>query len=758
MKEHPGYFALICIVAGILVADLTHLPAWAILVLVGAAAAGGWISLAGKRTVAAAAFFGFVLLGLSSLGYALRVYDFGPDHLNRVVAFGERYRVAGKVDDWPHLKTDRTDLIIAVDTVAGERALPAAGRLLVRLDDTTTAIARGDRIDFYGTIFPVPEFRPSGGFDYGRYLRLRSIGGIVYLRSVRDVRVAAGSQYRLTRLVDRLRSGIIAALHTNLDRTSAALAAGFLIGETRDIPPDIYRQFRDSGTLHLLAVSGSNVALVLLFALVLLRPFRIGRRPRAIILLLVVALFTMLSYEQPSVVRAAVMAALVIIAGLVERRIDLNHIVAVAAVIILLAAPTQLFDIGFQLSFVTAWGLIFATPRVYALFPDYQNRRWFRWLALPLTVAVIAQLFSTPLVVLYFQRIPLISPLANLVIVPMVSLAVVGVMVVLVAALLLPPLAGLAGLLLDRLMHAVEYCLGLFTHASVPLLETGTVPVVAALVAYCLLVLLFFSLQSRPARRILSFAAAATVLLVLGRFAWPTVDSTSDVEMRIATVPGGVAAVVRPANSRDADLILTGLAAKDYPVDQRVVRPLLSRSNIRHVRSITLLSADFDALQYVARLADSLLVARLYLHQRLEASWSDYVRFSGHSPLSPVTTFGGVAPTRVESGLTLDAAGVRLTLRGGEVVIADPRAGSPPSASVSPALLLLPRRNRSIGRCLAQIGPDRFDWVVCAEIAQGEIPSGAAFPRRLVDLSRFGDICVRIDREDQNSLQVIGLE
>jgi len=249
-------------------------------------------------------------------------------------------------------------------------------------------------------------------------LNHKGIHGIVYLPTLLNVRVGKPGGRGIIAYVDLLRDEISESLSRNLSEIAASLSAGFLIGETREIPPDVYRWFRDSGTLHLLAVSGSNVALVIFFLIIVLRPLALPRKRRAMVLMGCVMLFALLSYGEPSVVRASLMAVLILLANIFERRYNLNQIIASAAMIILLAAPTQLFSVGFQLSFVTAWGLIFVTPRVAKLFEAVNHKGWYRWLVLPFMISLIAQLFSMPLIALYFGKVPAISVIANLVIIP----------------------------------------------------------------------------------------------------------------------------------------------------------------------------------------------------------------------------------------------------------------------------------------------------------------------------------------------------
>ena len=126
-----------------------------------------------------------------------------------------------------------------------------------------------------------------------------------FLPTLLSVQVDKRPAVGLLAAVDEVRTWIRSAMEEHLSPTGSALARGFLIGETRDIPPDIYGMFRDSGTLHVLAVSGSNVALVLLFFIWVLRPFWLKPSTRAIILLVVIALFAGLSYGDPSVIRAS---------------------------------------------------------------------------------------------------------------------------------------------------------------------------------------------------------------------------------------------------------------------------------------------------------------------------------------------------------------------------------------------------------------------------------------------------------------------
>ena len=420
LKKYPGLFFLIPVVAGILFTDFVRPAGWLLLLLCLISFVGGLVLFKKESARFSIILFALCLFFFSGFHYGLKTYNFGSNHIARFISEKQTYQIYGEVADWPELKHNRTELTIAIDSLGNGTIFPVKGGILLKLSKTTTALQRGDKVEFWGTIYPVKSQHGPGGFDYGRYLRHKGIHGIVYLPTLLNVRVGKPGGRGIIAYVDLLREEISESLSRNLSKVAASLSAGFLIGETREIPLDVYSWFRDSGTLHLLVVSGSNVALVIFFLIIILRPLALPRKRRALVLMGCVMLFALLSYGEPSVVRASLMAILILLANVFERRYNLNQIIASAAMIILLAAPTQLFSVGFQLSFVTAWGLIFVTPSAAKFFEAVKHRGWYRWLVLPFMISLIAQIFSMPLIALYFGKVPAISVIANLVIIPLV--------------------------------------------------------------------------------------------------------------------------------------------------------------------------------------------------------------------------------------------------------------------------------------------------------------------------------------------------
>jgi len=563
-----------------------------------------------------------VLLGYAGTRYCLGHQAGGVRSLQRLVEPGQAYTIFATVADWPRLRERGTDIKLEVDSLrAGHRCFYADGALLLQVSDTTTLLRRGDGVSFRSRVYSLPV-TANASFDYSRYLRLKGIHGRVYLTTLLNVRIDRRNPLGFLPLVDYLRMQTVRVFEQCLSPPAAALAKGLMLGETQDIDPQVYQMFRDSGTLHLLAVSGSNVALVLLVFHLLLRPFRFQPRTRYLLLLLVIVLYAGMCRAEPSVIRASVMAGLVIGARLLGRKIDLNHIVAVTAVIILLVDPAQLFDVGFQLSFVTAWGLIFIVPRITKLLEKHHQQRWYRWLVFPLIISLVAQICSTPLIVLYFERLPVISIPANLIVVPLVTVCVFGLAALLLSYLVLPVLGRFVGSLVDLLHHLVLGSLRLMGGERMPVMSSnlqdfGAFGWLVVVACYGVLVLAALALHSRRARRLLVFCGLALTIGLVGNQLWTSYSRHPQIVF--ARIPGGVV-VVNPLGGGQADLIVTSLIGRDYAIDEVILKPLLAAEQVDSVRYLFLLAADYAALDDVWRLQTSCRVDSLFAPGELQSS------------------------------------------------------------------------------------------------------------------------------------------
>jgi competence protein ComEC len=229
-----------------------------------------------------------------------------------------------------------------------------------------------------------------------------------------------------------------------------ALVAGIAIGESGALPAQTRDQLRASGLYHLVAVSGQNVALLLMFVLIVLGAAGVVGVPARAAALALVCGYVLVTGAGPSIVRAGVAGGLVCAAWLVSRPAARWHLLAVGAVCVLAPDPLELWDPGFQLSFAAVVAIIAVAPRIAG------------WFGQTVAVSVACSLVTAPIVWWDFGRISIWSVPANL----LVAVVVAPILWLALAAMLLgalwPPLAGpplaLADLLSAYLLWVARAC------------------------------------------------------------------------------------------------------------------------------------------------------------------------------------------------------------------------------------------------------------------------------------------------------------
>jgi competence protein ComEC len=293
----------------------------------------------------------------------------------------------------------------------------------------------GDRLRVGGSVEPVPDE------DDGFASFLRSRGAIGTLRARRMELVAAGAGPLAQ--VERLRRAVDAHLARGMPEPEAGLAAGILVGLRERVARDVADDFTTTGLSHVVAISGWNIALVAGVAGSLLAAAGLGRRSRSWIIVLAILAYTLVAGAGASVVRAAAMGGIAIVLRERGRPADAVAALGVACWGLVLLDPAMAADIGFQLSVAATGGLLaFAEPLTTRL-ERVLGCRAPRWLTETLGVSLAAQAATLPLILLHFGRLSLVSPVANLLVAPVVAPAMLGALTGTILGLLADPLPDL---------------------------------------------------------------------------------------------------------------------------------------------------------------------------------------------------------------------------------------------------------------------------------------------------------------------------
>jgi competence protein ComEC len=428
--NRPALLALAVYASGIFmgsVIDLSGLVIFGISIII--LIIGIYFHFNNKPHIAATLLY-MALAVCGYLQYRMAVDNFPSTHVKRIAEYGGKSIVIGKIIEEPDIRTDRTYLTIGVDSLIWrKRQIPSSGKVLTKINHSTNIFSFGDRVRFEGYLFKPMGARVPGGFDFTNYLANDEIFAMSVLNDEADIRIDNGRhgsllerpyEYFIKNIIDPIRRVYIEGYKKHLSPELSSLLAGLTLGEKRDISPDIARLFSDTGTLHLMAVSGSNVAVVAAFFIWVLT--RVSRGVRIMITLAAVILFSFLTRNEPSVVRATVMASVGLIGFYRRRNADALGLLGFAGLLILIWRPLWLFSIGFQLSMAASAGIIYFVPKFDSLlnFRDGALSRILRVIVAALVTTIAAQLAVLPITAQYFQRLPLVGLIANL---PMLMLA-----------------------------------------------------------------------------------------------------------------------------------------------------------------------------------------------------------------------------------------------------------------------------------------------------------------------------------------------
>ncbi len=294
---------------------------------------------------------------------------------------------------------------VASDRVAGRRVDGGGRRVLVVAGSSAgprlRLLAAGDRVVVRGWLDPLD------GFD----TRLRWQHVVARLHGSELVAID-DPRGPIARVANWTRARVLAG-SAALAPADRALLAGFLLGDTRQLPDTTVEQFRAAGLTHLLAVSGGNVAFVLaLFAPVFAR---CSLRGRLVLGLAVLVLFGAMTRWEPSVLRAVTMAAIAMVARHLGRPTAGPRAVLLACVVLVLADPFLVHSVGFLLSASASFAITVLSVPIRARLPGPE------WARETLSVTSAAQVGVAPVLLVVFGEIPLVSIPANLVAVPLVG-------------------------------------------------------------------------------------------------------------------------------------------------------------------------------------------------------------------------------------------------------------------------------------------------------------------------------------------------
>jgi len=513
--------------------------------------------------------------------------------------------ITGLIADVPTSVGNRTRFVLdATDIAVDKGCFPCSASILVTIvRDPADTFREELEYGMTVTVSGVPE-RPSdernpGEFNARRYYEANGISYVLIARGTDRVTVIdrEGGFAIMREVVAPLRRSLLRQIDEIVGGEEGEFLKGLLIGERSGISAFTRQAFVNAGVAHVLAVSGSNVAVVAAILLFAAGSLRLSRVPRFVTVGTGLMLYMLLTGNQPPVVRATIMGLVFLAGGLFQRKTNPYNAVGLAAWLILGLDARWLFDVGFQLSFGAVLSIVYLYPKVNRWIsgiggPSF-SRRGTVWMLRVCAVSFVATLGTLPLTASSFGRVSVIGILANVVVIPAVGASVLLGFISAAAGVANGWLAGVYGAanwLVLRFTLLVTIAAG---QSPLAFIDTLRFLPTHALPFYALLSLIFHLDRPVVVRvSILIFLASLNLAVFLPE---PVAFAAASGKLRLSVIDVGQGdAILVEVPGRKALLIDTGPMMQGGDAGERIVVPFLKRRGIAAVDLLVLTHGHDD--------------------------------------------------------------------------------------------------------------------------------------------------------------------
>ncbi len=369
------------------------------------------------------------LLGIASI--ELRSL---PPPQNDVSNFinNETVSLKGVIDDEPRSKNGNLSFVLKAETLNNKTV---KGKVVILLKSVACNLKYGDRICINGILSEFVDNANPGLSSYAEYLENKGIRARLY-SSLEPELISRGHGNILKRISFWVRGKLINIPSKILPKPYSELISSIIFGSKVAPPPeDMKETYRKAGTIHLLVASGLHLSILIGCVMAIFRFLNMPLKTGALTATVFGLIYAVMAGLGASIVRAFIMSGLTLLALVLEREKDALNSLSLAALILLIVDPRNLFEIGFQLSFAATAGLLFVAP----VFEEGMKGKLPRYLLVPISVSLAPFLLTMPIIAYHFSQVSLVAVLTNALIISWVGYAVIlGFASVILGAIFLP--------------------------------------------------------------------------------------------------------------------------------------------------------------------------------------------------------------------------------------------------------------------------------------------------------------------------------
>ncbi len=541
--------------------------------------------------------------------------------------------INGFVCNEAEIKADRIEFILETSFLEQEAGFEwnksrNVGKILVKVyykevNSLDELLLRAKELPKYGQGVTIKATvkQPRGmsnpkSFDYKKYLAGKRVSAYVSV-SPEHIKTTSEAKTNLfIKLGYFLRNRIVTVVEKTMPKQQASLLNGMLIGYRDSMEDVVEVSFSEAGLTHIMAVSGANVAFIVLPLLFVFKKLRISRLKSNLIVIFFVILFAFTTGLDASVLRAATMAVIILAGRIMIRETDIYTSIAFSAIFLLFLNPFYIFNIGFLLSYGATLGLVLLYTPIKQLIS---------WRGMPKTIidtiacTLAAQLGVLPITVYYFNKISLISILSNLLVVPLTGIiTIIGFIVAIVGQVWMMG-AQIIAYINCTLVSFVLWVVKI--SADVPFATVSVItPSLIAIVVYYLFLalLLLFLKKAIIKKRFVWYSFMLLCILAIG-----FVKSVFPGELKVvfADVGQGDSIIIKTHYGKtvliDGGGIMNWGKESDIDIGKRTVIPLLFDLGVSRLDAVVCTHAHYDHIGGLYSTLENYKVKELFLGRDL---------------------------------------------------------------------------------------------------------------------------------------------
>jgi competence protein ComEC len=328
-------------------------------------------------------------------------------------------------------------------------------------------------------------------FDYKNYLKKQNIYYQLYLNDS-ELLTVSNNKHTIFGYAAKLREHIQSKLKDhNFSHDEYAIINALLLGQRQDVSKEVYESYSQAGAIHILAVSGLHVGIVLLLLNYLLKPLEFLKRGKYLKISIIVVLlwcFAIVAGLSASVTRAVTMFTIIAIAMHYKRPTNIYNTLAISVFVLLLFKPSFLFDVGFQMSYLAVLAIVMFQPLLFKLYQPKYKTVSFLWNIFTVTLA--AQFGVIPISLYYFHQFPGLFFISNLAIIPFLGIILgFGIVIIVMASFNILPkfMADSYGYIITSMNNFVQWV----SHQEAFLFQNISFNIIYVILSYVLIGSLF---------------------------------------------------------------------------------------------------------------------------------------------------------------------------------------------------------------------------------------------------------------------------